>query len=214
MAIAVYSTTAGATNTTVSVDCGSGANRYMVALMNAGTTPNVLPSSVVYAGSVTLTKICDTSSSATGARRGDVIYGGNVSSVSGTNNIVVSGSLSNGIGDWTIIVYSGVDAVTGAHNAVTTPTTGASTTFSQNITAVNGDWIIGIAQDVAGGVNESTNTTRRGNSGATSQADSNGVASPTALNWTGTSGTWDSCGAAISVASAVSANPSFLLNFI
>lgn len=96
----------------------------------------------------------------------------------------------------TFLVYSGTDqAAPKNFNSAAGSTSGA---VSVSVTANNGDWLVGAGISNVGTVTESTNTTLRSGSGSNIQVDSNGVASPTALNFSlGSSGSYALIGVAI-----------------
>lgn len=183
MAIALHSATSVTTNST-SVDGGTGTYRAIIFVANADTADNM--TAVTWAGEA-LTKLNSLVSVNT---RYDYIWYLLNPTATGSQTLAVTGP--TGYGNATCLVYTGVSAIKNFNSA-----TGNSTTPAVSITANNGDWLVGGADSTAGTVTAGSNTTVRSSSSSAVQGDSNGAASPTALNWSAPSGTWTAYGCAI-----------------
>lgn len=183
MAIAHYASTTVTTNST-SVDGGTGTYRAIIFVANADTADNM---TAVTWGGESLTKLNSLVSVNT---RYDYIWYLLNPTATGSQTLAVTGP--GGYGNATCQVYTGVSAIKNFNSA-----TGNSTAPAVSITANDGDWLVGGAESTASNVAAGSNTTRRSSASSTVQGDSNGAASPTALNWTASSGTWTAFGCAI-----------------
>ncbi len=174
-----------ASSSSQSVDIGTGSNRCLVFV---GAT-------AIGSDSITAVSVNGESFTKQGSRQSG---GGNRyqtiwtllnPSSTGTQTLTITGTVSvSGL-----LLYSGVDEVKNFNsNAAASGTSG-----SVSITADNGDWLVGGGISDVNTINASTNTTLRSGSSSIIQVDSNGVASPTALNFTFQSGGWCVTGVAI-----------------
>jgi hypothetical protein len=111
--------------------------------------------------------------------------------------------------------YSGVDQTTACSSLPTaTNNTNAGSSPTVALTGSGSSpWLVGIASNGSGAVTASTNTTSRAHDvDGRDLADSNGVVSPTALNWTSVSGSYAVAAVNLTTASASAAasGPFFL----
>ena len=203
-AVAFVSATNMVASQTASVDTGTGANR--VACVTASAQTDILTGVTV--GSDTLsfqTKV------AVSGYNINWMYCG-VLTVTGTQTVTISGSGTYQLN--TTLLYSGAGT---PKNAVTNTGNGTSGTVTASPTPASTSWLVG------GGANDSivivagSNTTCRNVNGCPGDSaigafDSNGVASPTALNTT-VAGNWAMFAVEIPVPSAA-ATPTSLLGLI
>lgn len=190
-AIALVSHTDGVTDDTFSANVGSGSNRYACAMMKAGT--NSSPSTVSV-GSDSLSQIYTIT--AYFSRRLEAWCG--PLTVDGTQTVSYTGSLADGMGHWSLVVYSGVDTVAGVGDYGTN--SGNDTTPIISLTASDGDWLVGNINSESTDVEGGTDTREIYDINGDGIADSNGVSSPSALNWTQSGGNWWTGGLVLSPA--------------
>lgn len=185
---------------TGSFDGGSGSNRTIVLRGAADTSDNI--SSVTWNGE-NFTKMGTTLYPA--VTRYDVVWCLQPAG-SGTQSYAINGITDSSI--MTMSVYTGAGA---CKNYVHTTGTGTSGSATASPTPASTSWLVGGGGNDANFIVAGTNTTLR--SGASSQAgaDSNGAASPTALNFTysGSSANWAAYLVELPVASAAPTTPSF-----
>lgn len=170
MAVARYGTTEGGSGTTV--DGSTGAGRIMVYCTFTASGSDGI--SAVSWNSEAFTKITAATVQSGGARFINIWYllptgtGSHTTSVTGEN-----------YGWWT--VFTGTDGNAPSNSATTSGNTSGAVSLS--LTASNGDWLVGFVISNAGSVSAGSNTTMIGGPYSYACGSSEGVASPTALNY-------------------------------
>lgn len=208
MAISLYSFTDISALTGINVDGGSGANRIMIFV---GITASGSDSTTgVSWNGESFTK---SGSAQSGTARYSTIWYLIPSGVGSQAVIITSSSPGEGSGG--LLVYNGVKTSTSPKN-FSNKGGSSGTSDSVSITANNGDWLVGGAISNVNQIFVSTNTTLRSAQSSIIVADSNGVASPTALAYTFSSGAYRLTGIALEPAPVIisSAGPTFLLKMI
>lgn len=202
MAIALYSTTdIHVTNASTTVDGGTGANRSIIFVVCGDTTDNM---TAVTWNSEALTKGITQNFAAVG--RYNYIWYLHNPSGTGSQSLTISGSTARSVG--TCYVYTGVNAAPTDFVA----NTASAASIANSHTAANGDWLVGGAGNDASTLSAGSNTTLRSVASSQGSGDSNGAASPTALNWTCTpTGNMAAYGCVISPAAEAVANAKFLM---
>ena len=202
-AIALY----GATNVlqvfNTTIDGGSGPNRVII-YAGAGDTSDNLTS--VTWGGESFTKLVD--QFFPGTTRFNYVWCLNPIGT-GNQNFVANGIVNSSV--MTVLVYTGAGSCKNANTA-----SGIGTSGSVSLTAADGDWLVGGGGNDVGTIAVGSNTTARGLTGSSQgQADSNGVASPTALNFTFPNSNWTAYGVVISpIATPINGTPNRLAKFI
>lgn len=205
-AVARVSATNMTNSTTASVDTTSGANRVMCVGIGGATTDTVTGVTV---GSDTLTFESKVQVS---GNRYHYNYCG-VLTVTGTQTVTITGS---GLALSTAVLYSGAGV---PKNPRTATGNSQAPSVSASPAPAADSWIFG------GGGNDATffvagaNTTCVSEGGVCSssieQADSNGIASPTALNWTlVVTGNWAAYLVEIPAAAAVASVPTSIQSLV
>jgi len=200
MAIALVSTTNITVPNTTAVNAGSGANRLIMCVTCGDITDNM--SAVTWNGE-SLTKGLTQNFSAIG--RFNYIWYLHNPSGTGSQNLVITGAGGGGSIS-TCLVYSDVSGI--PTDFIQSTVNGTS--IANNHTAVTGDWLVGGGGNDVSTLSFGTNTTVRSGASSQGQADSNGVSSPTALNYTCTGGNMATYGAVISPSVAAPATAGFL----
>jgi hypothetical protein len=164
-----------------SFDGGSGANRVIVFHGSADTSDNI--TAITWNGEG-FTKLGVTLFAATG--RYNTIWCLSNPSGSGSQNYVISGASGSSV--ITFSVYSGAGT---CQNYIHTTGSGTAGTATASPVPASTSWLVGGGGNDASAEAMGSNTTQRGLTGSSqATADSNGVASPTALNFTHSSGNW------------------------
>lgn len=164
----------GLVNTGASVDIGSGSTRLIVYM--ARTTIGSDSVTAVQVGSLSLTKV---GSRQTGAGNRYLTMWAGYPTQTGSQTLTVTGTEAGGV----VLTYNEV-LQTGQPKNFASSAGNTSGAVSLSVTANNGDWLIGACISDVGDVDVGANTTAREDSGSAMEVDSNGVASPTALNFT------------------------------
>jgi hypothetical protein len=185
----------GTVNTSASVDIGSGSSRYLIYQGRTATGSDSI--TAVSVGSLSLTKIGSVQSGG-GPNRFITMWAGKPTQT-GSQTLTITGTEAGG----SVLVYDGVKVSVGVKN-FNSGSGNTSGAVSLNITANNGDWIIGSFISDTGSVSMGSNTTVREDASSAGSADSNGVASPTALAYTlNTSGRYGLIGGALEPAPSI-----------
>ncbi len=194
----------GNVNTGANVNVGTGATRLLIYLGRTAIGSDSI--TAISVGSLSLTKVGSVQSGG-GPNRYITMWAG-VPSQTSSQTLTITGAEAGGV----VLVYDGVKTSTSPKNFNST-TGNTSGSVSLSITANNGDWLVGECISDVGGVTAGSNTTVREDASSAISVDSNGVASPTALNFSlGSSGKYGIIGCAIEPAlSIVCANGSFTL---
>lgn len=181
----------GSVNTGATVNIGTGTNRIVV---YTGFTASGSDSiTAVSVGSLALTKVG--SHQGPGGNRFITMWAG-YPTQTGSQTLTIIGTEAGGV----VNEYTGVKQTLQPKNFVSSSGTQNGGTITQPVTANSTDWILGGAGYDVGTVTVGTNTTSRSSAGSSIIADSNGVVSPTALNYnlqSGSSGAYTSIGAAL-----------------
>lgn len=185
----------GTVNTGASVNIGSGSLRMII--YQGGTAAGSDSITAVSVGSLSLTKVGSVQSGGGPNRFITMWYG--FPTETGSQTLTITGTEAGG----GVLVYDGIKKATSPKNFAS-QTGNTSGAVSLSITANNGDWLVGSFISDTGSVSMGTNTTVREDSSSAGSADSNGVASPTALAYTlNTSGRYGLIGCAIEPALSI-----------
>lgn len=188
-AIALYGTTDVSGVSNIPVDGGSGLDRVMI-LAGSGETSDSLVS-VTWNGE-DFTKEIAQVLPATG-RYNYVWCLAPKSTGTHTFHTATANGVLSGAG-MVVMVYTGAGFCKNPNTA-----SGTGTTGSVSLSANNGDWLVGGGANDASVLSMGSNTTQRGFTGSSvGVADSNGTASPTALNFAFSNANWLAYGIVIS----------------
>ena len=177
-AIAHYASYDATNNFSFSMDGGSG-NRVIVFSGSGDTTDNI--SGVTWNGEA-FTKFVTVNFAAIG--RYNVLWC-LVPTGTGSQTFTASGITGSSV--MTVSVYTGAG---NCKNNVTNSGSGATSIITASPAPASTSWIVGGGGNDASAISAGSNTTMRSGASSQGQADSNGVASPTALNFTHSSGAW------------------------
>lgn len=196
-AIAHYASYDATNNFSFSMDGGSGANRVIVFRGAGDTSDNI--SGVTWNGE-SFTKLGTTAFAAIG--RYNVVWC-LVPTGTGTQTFTASGITDSSV--MTVSVYTGAGT---CKNYVHTTGSGTTGTATASPAPAATSWLVGGGGNDASAESMGSNTTQRGTAGSSqAQADSGGVASPTALNFTHSSGNWSAYLVEIPEATATTIHP-------
>lgn len=194
-AIAHYASYDASNNFSFSMDGGSG-NRVIVFAGSGDTSDNI--SGVTWNGEA-FTKFVTVNFAAIG--RYNVLWC-LVPTGTGSQTFTASGITGSSV--MTVSVYTGAG---NCKNAVTNSGSGATSIITASPAPASTSWIVGGGGNDASAISAGSNTTMRSPSSSQGQADSNGAVSPTALNFTHSSGNWATYAVEIPEAVATAIHP-------
>lgn len=194
-AIAHYASYDASNNFSFSMDGGSG-SRVIVFYGAGDTTDNI--SGVTWNGE-SFTKYVTTNFAAIG--RYNVLWC-LVPTGTGSKTFTASGITGSSV--MTVSVYTGAG---GCQNAVTNSGSGATSIITASPAPASTSWIVGGGGNDVSAISAGSNTTMRSPSSSQGQADSNGTVSPTALNFTHSSGNWATYAVEVTAAASASIHP-------